>query len=190
MCAQQRQISLGIRPVWSESSLFAWRKLGLLGTHWAQAKTLIRLGGCPSWSESSLGAQSFCWFCHEAAHYYLLFNSVLTWEFFEHPEMISSETSGLREKNRKLYLICFMQELKTQLFTHPVNELGLCGLSLSWHLAFLYIYTSCCLELVVYWQVTLLRRLKFYCKRPFLLAYQTKFFAIDKSYLILIRPMA
>ena len=32
------------------------------------AKTLIRLGGCPGWSESSLGAQSFCWFCHEAAH--------------------------------------------------------------------------------------------------------------------------
>ena len=32
------------------------------------AKTLIRLGGCPGWSEFSLGAQSFCWFCHEAAH--------------------------------------------------------------------------------------------------------------------------
>ena len=24
--------------------------------------------GSPGWSESSLGAQSFCWFCHEAAH--------------------------------------------------------------------------------------------------------------------------
>ena len=32
------------------------------------AKTLIRLGGCPGWSESSLGAQSLCWFCHEAVH--------------------------------------------------------------------------------------------------------------------------
>ena len=31
------------------------------------AKTLIRLGGCPGCSESSLGAQSFCWFCHVAA---------------------------------------------------------------------------------------------------------------------------
>ena len=38
------QIRLGIRPVWSESSLSVWRKLG-----------------------SSLGAQSFCWFFHEAA---------------------------------------------------------------------------------------------------------------------------
>ena len=33
------------------------------------AKTLIRLGGCPGWSESSLGTQSFCWFCHEGAHF-------------------------------------------------------------------------------------------------------------------------
>ena len=31
-------------------------------------KTLIRLGGCPGWSESLLGAQLFCWFCHEVAH--------------------------------------------------------------------------------------------------------------------------
>ena len=36
------------------------------------AKTLIRLGGCPGWSESSLGAQSLCWFCHEAAHFSLV----------------------------------------------------------------------------------------------------------------------
>ena len=26
------------------------------------------LSGWPGWSESSLGAQSFCWFCHKAAH--------------------------------------------------------------------------------------------------------------------------
>ena len=30
------------------------------------AKTLIGLGGCPVWSESSLGAHTFCWFCHVA----------------------------------------------------------------------------------------------------------------------------
>ena len=50
------QISLGIRPVWSESSLSAWRKLGSLVTIERTAKTLIRLGG----SGSSLGAQSLC----------------------------------------------------------------------------------------------------------------------------------
>ena len=32
------QISLGIRPVWSESSLSAWRKLGSLATHWAYSE--------------------------------------------------------------------------------------------------------------------------------------------------------
>ena len=32
------------------------------------AKTLIRLGGCPGWCKSSLGAHSFYWFCHVAAH--------------------------------------------------------------------------------------------------------------------------
>ena len=32
------QISLGIRPVWSESSLSAWRKLGPVATHWAHSE--------------------------------------------------------------------------------------------------------------------------------------------------------
>ena len=50
------QISLGIRPVRSESSLSAWRNLGSLATHWAQRR-LIRVSRCPDWSESSLGAQ-------------------------------------------------------------------------------------------------------------------------------------
>ena len=61
------QISLSIRPVWSEYSLSAWRKLGFLATHWAHSE---------DWSDcavaqvdlSSLGAQPFCWFCHVVAH--------------------------------------------------------------------------------------------------------------------------
>ena len=32
------QISLGICPVWSESSLSAWRKLGPLATHWVHSE--------------------------------------------------------------------------------------------------------------------------------------------------------
>ena len=43
----------------------AWVFSYPLATHWA--KTLVRLGGCPGWSVFS-GVQSFCWFCHEAAH--------------------------------------------------------------------------------------------------------------------------
>ena len=56
------RISLGIHPVWSESSLSAWRNLGSLATHWVQAKTLIRLGGHPGWFESSLGSSHFVGF--------------------------------------------------------------------------------------------------------------------------------
>ena len=36
------QISLGIRPVWSESSLSAWRNLGSSATHWMR---------CEDWSD-------------------------------------------------------------------------------------------------------------------------------------------
>ena len=32
------QISLGIRPVWSESSLSAWRNVGTLATHWTHSE--------------------------------------------------------------------------------------------------------------------------------------------------------
>ena len=33
-----------------------------------------RLGRCPGWSESSLGAHSFCWFCHVAARVNIMNN--------------------------------------------------------------------------------------------------------------------
>ena len=42
----KNQISLGIRPVWSESSLSAWRNLGPLVVHWAH---------------SEVSDLSFCW---------------------------------------------------------------------------------------------------------------------------------
>ena len=51
------QINLGIRPVWSKSSLSTWGKLKSLAIIRAQTKPLMRLGGCPGWSESSLGAK-------------------------------------------------------------------------------------------------------------------------------------
>ena len=38
------QISLGIRPVWSELSLSAWRKLGSLATHWAHTEDSDQTG--------------------------------------------------------------------------------------------------------------------------------------------------
>ena len=41
------QISLGICPVWSESSLSAWRKLGSLATHWADSEDSDQTGRMP-----------------------------------------------------------------------------------------------------------------------------------------------
>ena len=41
------QISLGICPVWSESSLSAWRKLGPLPTHWVHSKDSNQTGHMP-----------------------------------------------------------------------------------------------------------------------------------------------
>ena len=44
-------LSSGIRPVWSESSLSAWRKLGSLATHWAPSEDSDQTGRMPrlSW---------------------------------------------------------------------------------------------------------------------------------------------
>ena len=41
------QISLGIHPVWSESSLSVWRKLGSLSTHWAHSEDSDQTGRMP-----------------------------------------------------------------------------------------------------------------------------------------------
>ena len=38
------RISLGIRPVWSESSLCAWRKFGALATHWTHSEDSDQTG--------------------------------------------------------------------------------------------------------------------------------------------------
>ena len=52
LCAQRR-----FRSAWVSAQLSSCGQ-----------RRLVRLGGCPGWSESSLGAHSFCWFCHVAAH--------------------------------------------------------------------------------------------------------------------------
>ena len=41
------QITLGIRPVCSDSSLSAWRKLGSLATHWAHSEGSDQTGRMP-----------------------------------------------------------------------------------------------------------------------------------------------
>ena len=67
VCPAKTQTSLGIHPVWSESLLSAWRKLGSLATHWAHSEDSDQTGRMPGWSESLMGAYSIYWFCHVAA---------------------------------------------------------------------------------------------------------------------------
>ena len=66
------QIRLGIRPVWSESSLSAWRKLGTLATQRADSGDSDQTGRIlrDAQSDPSLhwAHRSFCWFCRAAAH--------------------------------------------------------------------------------------------------------------------------
>ena len=44
---EKSQVSLGIRPVWSESSLFAWRLLGALATYRAHSEDSDQTGRMP-----------------------------------------------------------------------------------------------------------------------------------------------
>ena len=68
------QISLGIRPVWSEFSLSAWRKLVSLATLWVHSEDSEQTGRMPRLiREYSLGAPSLCWFYHVAAHIFIVF---------------------------------------------------------------------------------------------------------------------
>ena len=71
MCAQRRLISLGIRRVWSESSLCAqlvaknpsfFHADSEDWSDWADAQADLSL----RWAH-----MSFCWFCHEAAQFQL-----------------------------------------------------------------------------------------------------------------------
>ena len=47
VCPAKTQIRLGIRPVWSESSLSAWRKLEPLATHWVHSQDSDQTGRMP-----------------------------------------------------------------------------------------------------------------------------------------------
>ena len=44
---ERTRISLGICPVWSESSLSAWRNFGPLATHWAHSRDSDQTGRMP-----------------------------------------------------------------------------------------------------------------------------------------------
>ena len=66
------QISLGIRPVWSESSMSAWRKLGPLATHWAHSLIWVFAGRTATLLVLSRGG-----------------SSMVVWRFFTYINRIS-----------------------------------------------------------------------------------------------------
>ena len=64
------QISLGIHPVWSESSLCAQRVAKDPSFFHADSEDSDQTGRMPRLIWVFAGStQSFCWFCHEAAHF-------------------------------------------------------------------------------------------------------------------------
>ena len=110
---QNQQTGMCIHPVWSESSLAAWRKLGSLATHWAYSEdsdAQADLSFC--WVH-----RSFCGFCHEAAHFEChIFNNMhkktflilfLTENKMESQENVKTRTCAY---NRPCSLFCLWGE--------------------------------------------------------------------------------
>ena len=65
MRQEKTRMSLGISSVWSESSLYVWRKLGSLVTHSAYSEDSDQTGQMPSliWKFTYCKC-SFSWFSH------------------------------------------------------------------------------------------------------------------------------
>ena len=80
------QISLGICPVWSESSLSAWRKLGTLATHWAHSEDWSDWANAQADLSLCWAHTYFCWFCHVVAHMQVAAYCtwLLTWQAVSH----------------------------------------------------------------------------------------------------------
>ena len=62
------QISLGIHPVWSESSLSAWRTLGSWATHSVHSEDWSDWADAQADLSHRWAHMPFCWFCHALAH--------------------------------------------------------------------------------------------------------------------------
>ena len=77
------------------------KKAWVLSYPLSAQRKLIRLGGCPGWSESSLGAQSFCCFCHEATLILSVFYLGWEWEIKEsNGRRRNDHASGRNDKGR------------------------------------------------------------------------------------------
>ena len=87
VCPAKTQISLCTHPVWSESSLSAWRNLGSLATQWAHSE---------DWSDWLIWVFAgctvvFCWFCHVAAQMVKSYLSCVHLQIPEWSERLGSD---------------------------------------------------------------------------------------------------
>ena len=100
------QISLGIRPVWSESSLSAWRKLGSLATHWAHSKDSDQTGWMPRLIWVFAGCTGhFIGFVMMQLIY--LFKECSYWQPKVHSQRILFSISKYTKHDKNIYLIYY-----------------------------------------------------------------------------------
>ena len=92
MCPAKTQISLGIRPVWSESSLCTqWAAKDPRFLH-ADSEGSDQTGRMPRLIWVFAGCTSFCWFCHSAAQLSMFLtipiDLVHIWSFYVNLEVL------------------------------------------------------------------------------------------------------
>ena len=101
------QISLGIHPGWSESSLSAWRNLGFLATHWAHSEDSDRSGRMPRLISVFAGHIDYfvgfvmrtLIFVNETLPYILIYTSIF---FYNKPTLLKKHCSWELSLNPRL----------------------------------------------------------------------------------------
>ena len=101
------QISLGIHPVWSESSLSPWRKLGSLATHWAHSEDSDQTGRTVTLLVLSWGG----------SYRYLLMH-FFNFSFETTDHMITPTSSAATNEKRFYMIMSCLQQYKSQILTH------------------------------------------------------------------------
>ena len=71
-----RPVKTQISPVWSESSLSAWRKLGSLATHWVHSEDSDQIGRMPRLIWVFAGRTLILLVCHVVLHFSYYSNKV------------------------------------------------------------------------------------------------------------------
>ena len=62
-----KPVNWSVRPLWSESLLFAWRNIGSLATHWAHSKDWSDWADAQSGQSLLWAHMPFRWFCRAQA---------------------------------------------------------------------------------------------------------------------------